>query len=148
MAATGDKYNIKALDSVIGANSAELRDKILKQIPLDRRKTKQLASNLQLAEGERTEIAINVRTDDGMTNGAGNIIKKIQLHDKNKPSGIIWVKFDHVDVGEKTRHDNRHLYVQGVESAWTPIKPCTVCSWKKQNSSSCKKAVSTETCGC
>lgn len=109
MAATGDKYTIRALDSVIGANSAVLRDKILKQIPLDPRKTKQLASNLQLAEGERTEIAINVRTDDGMTNGAGNIIKKIQLHDRNKPSGIIWVQFDHAD-GEKTRHDNRHLY--------------------------------------
>ena len=119
MAATGDKYTIKALDSVIGANSAELRDKILKQIPLDPRKTMQLASNLQLAEGERTEIAINVRTDDGMTNGAGNIIKKIQLQDRKKPSGIIWVQFDHVDVGEKTRHDNRHLYVQGVQSAWT-----------------------------
>jgi hypothetical protein len=23
--------------------------------------------------GERTEIALNVRTDDGMTNGAGNV---------------------------------------------------------------------------
>ena len=53
MAASGDKYNIKVLDSVIGANSAELRDKILKQILLDPRKTKQLASNLQLAEGQR-----------------------------------------------------------------------------------------------
>ena len=103
MAASGDKYNIKALDSVIGANSAELRDKILKQIPVDPRKTKQLASNLQLAEGERTEIAVNVRTDDGMTNGAGNIIKKIQLHHKNKPSGVIWVQFDHADVGEKNQ---------------------------------------------
>ena len=91
MAASGYKYVIKALDSVIGANSAELRDKILKQIPLDPRKTKQLASNLQLAEGERTEIAITVRTDDGMTNGAGNMIKRIQLHDRNKPSGVIWV---------------------------------------------------------
>ena len=60
-----------------------------------------------------------------MINGAGNIIKKIQLDDRNKPSGIIWVQFDHVDVAEKTRHDNRHLYVQGVECAWTPIKPVT-----------------------
>ena len=51
MAATGDKYTIKALDGVVGANSAELRDKILKQVPLDSRKTKQLALNLQLAEG-------------------------------------------------------------------------------------------------
>lgn len=72
MAASGDKYNIKALDSVLGTNPAELRDKILKQIPVDSRKTKQLASNLQLAEGERTEITVNVRTDDGMTNEAGN----------------------------------------------------------------------------
>ena len=54
MASTGDKYTIKALDSIIGAITPELRSKILNQIPS---KTKQLASNLQLAEGERTEIA-------------------------------------------------------------------------------------------
>ena len=51
-AAHGDKYTIKAQDSVIGANSAELRDKIMKQIPHDPTKTKQIISNLQLAEGE------------------------------------------------------------------------------------------------
>ena len=124
-AATGDKYTIKALDSVIGANSPELRDKIFKQIPLDPWKTKQLASNLQLAEGERIEIAINVRTDDGTTNGAGGVIKMIKLYDTNIPSDIIWVQFDHMDVGEKTRHDNRHVYVNGIECAWTPIKPVT-----------------------
>ena len=123
MAATGDKYTIRALDSVIGANSPELRSKILNQIPLDPRKTKQLASNLQLAEGERTEIALNVRTDDGITKGASNIIKKITLYDKSRPSGIIWVQFDHVDVGEKTRYDNKQLYLQGIEATWTPIKP-------------------------
>ena len=78
----------------------------MKQIPLDPRKTKQIISNLQLAEGERTEIAINVRTEDGMTNGAGNVIKKIKLHQRDKPSGIIWVQFDHPHVGEKTRHEN------------------------------------------
>ena len=125
MATTGDKYTIKALDNVVGANSAELRDKILKQIPLDPRKTMQLAFNLQLAEGERTEIAVNIRTDDGMTNGASNIIRKIQLHNRNRPSGIIWVQFDHTDVGQKTRHDNRRLYVEGIECTWTPIKPVT-----------------------
>ena len=45
---------------------------------------------------------MNVRTEDGMTNGAGNVVKKVQLHHKDKPSGIIWVHFDHADVGEKT----------------------------------------------
>ena len=124
-AATGEKFSIKAVDSVIGANSAQLREKILSEIPDDPRKTKQIASILQLCRGERTEIASNVRTDDGMTNGAGNIIKKIQLNHNNKPSGIIWVQFDHPDVGEKTRHENRNLYVHGIESRWTPIKPIT-----------------------
>ena len=78
-----------------------------------------------MSVGERTEIACNVRTDDGMTNGAANIIKKIQLNNKDKPSGIIWVQFDHPDVGEKVRHENRNLHVQGIESTWTPIKPVT-----------------------
>ena len=89
--------------------------------PDDPRKTKQITSNLQLCVKERT----NVCTDDGMTNGAGNIIKKIQLNHKDKPSGIIWVQFDHPDVGQKTRHENRNLYVHGIELAWTPIKPIT-----------------------
>lgn len=60
-----------------------------------------------------------------MTNGASNIIRKMQLHDRNRPSGIIWVQFDHTDVGKKTRRDSRHLYVEGIECAWTPNKPVT-----------------------
>ena len=97
----------------------------MKQIPDDPRKTKQIVSNLHVAEGERTEIAVNLRTDDGMTNGAANIVRKIQLHDKNRPSGIIWVEFDQAHVGGKTRHDYRHLFVQGIQCTWTPIKPIT-----------------------
>ena len=75
----GTKYFIKAHDSVIGADSEELRNKALNQIPDDPRKTKQLFSVLQLAVGERTGISLNTRTDDGMTNGAGNVIKLIQV---------------------------------------------------------------------
>ena len=123
--ATGEKFSIRAVDSVIGANSTQLRDKILNQIPDDPRKTKQITSNLRLSVGERTEIALNIRSDDGITNGAGNVVKKVQLNQPGKPTGVIWVKFDHSDVGEKTRHENRHLYVQGIESSWTPIKPIT-----------------------
>ena len=124
-ASQGSKYKIKAQDSVIGANSTELKNKIMQQIPNDPRKTKQLASVLSFAEGERTEIAINVRTDDGMTNGAGNVAKLIQLHDKEKPSGIVWVQFNDPHVGQKTRHDNKTLYTQDIHSAWTPVKPVT-----------------------
>lgn len=124
-AATGEKYFIQAIDSVVGANSAELRDKILSKIPNDPRKTKQIVSILRLCVGERTEIAVNVRTDDGLTNGAGNVVKSIRLNERSKPSGVIWVQFDHLDVGEKTRSENKHLYLQGIDSAWTPIKPVT-----------------------
>ena len=86
---------------------------------------KQLASTLCLAEGERTDLVINIRTEDGMTNGAGNVIKLVQLHQQNKPSGIVWVQFDHSDAGQKTRNENRQLSVQGIEQTWTPIKPVT-----------------------
>lgn len=44
---------------------------------------------------------------------------------EDRPSGIIWVQFDHADVGQKTKHDNRHLYVPSIELTWTPIKPVT-----------------------
>ena len=121
----GKKYSIKAHDSVIGADSQQLRDKILSQIPNDPRKTKQLHSVLQLAVGERTEISLNTRTDDGMTNGARNVIKVIQVQQTGTPSGVIWVQFDHPDVGQKTRQDNRQLYINGIQPTWTPIKPIT-----------------------
>ena len=65
---------------------------------------------------------MNVRIQDGMTNGAGNIVKKINLYQSEKPSGIIWVQFDHADVGEKTRQNNKNLYTQcrvpGVADTW------------------------------
>ena len=54
-AARGNKFQINAQVSVIGANSPELRDKILTQIPKDPRRTKQLALKLCLAEGKRTK---------------------------------------------------------------------------------------------
>ena len=83
---TGNKYKINAHDSVIGAISAELREKIMRQIPhVPLKNSKQMARKLQVAEGERTEIALNVRTDDGLTNGASSV----KLNQPNKPSGII-----------------------------------------------------------
>lgn len=66
-AAMGTKYDIKEQDSVIGTNSAELGEKVMNQIPhIPLKNTKQLAIKLRIGEGERTEIAMNVRTDDGL----------------------------------------------------------------------------------
>ena len=99
---SGSKYTIEAQDSVIGACSTELKEKIMRQIPyVPLNNSKQLAYKLNIAVGQRTEIAINIRTDDGLTNGASNVIKHIQLTDDSKPSGIVWVQFDCDDVGRK-----------------------------------------------
>ena len=46
-------------------------------VPL--RNSIQLAPKLNIPIGQWTEIAINMRTDDGMTNGASNVIKHIHL---------------------------------------------------------------------
>lgn len=45
---------------------------------------------------------MNVRTDDGLTNGA-NVIELVHLQLIGKPSGIIWVFFDHADKGKKKK---------------------------------------------
>ena len=76
-----------------------------------------MAWNLCLAEGERTELAMNIWTENGMTNGVGNVIKFVQWHQQNKPLGIVWVQFDHLDVGNKTTIENRHFYIQGIDNA-------------------------------
>ena len=121
-----DKYTIKAQDSVIGACSAELKEKIMRQIPyVPLKNSKQLAHKLNIAVDQRTEIAINIRTDDGMTNGASNVIKHIHLTNDSKPSGLVWVQFDYDDVGRKTRQENRNLYTGSIPNTWTPIKPVT-----------------------
>ena len=128
-ASQGSKYKTKAQDSAFGSNSSELKNKTDNATdPKWSTKTKQLASFLNLAEGERTEIAIIVRTDDGMlwyANAAGNVIKFIQLHDKEKPSSIVWVQFDDPHVGQKTTHDNKTPYTQEIHTAWTPVTPVT-----------------------
>ena len=110
-----DKYTIKAQDSVIGACSAELKEKIMRQIPyVPLKNSKQLAHKLNIAVGQRTEIAINIRTDDGMTNGASNVIKHIHLTNDSKPSGHVWVQFDYTMTLEGKLDKNIETFTQEV----------------------------------
>ena len=82
------------------------KKKFFKEVPLDQpNKTGQLLTLLNLAVCKRRDISLYIRTDDGLTNGAANIVKLIQLQQTGKPSGIVWVQFNCVDVGEKTRQD-------------------------------------------
>ena len=74
----------------------------MRQIPyVPLKNSKQLAHKLNIAVGQQTEIAINIRTDDGMTNGASNVIKHIHLTNDSKPSGLVWVQFDYENPTRK-----------------------------------------------
>lgn len=84
--------------------------------------------------GERTDISLNIRTDDGLTHGASIVNEILKLQQPAKPSGIIWVQFDHADIGKKTRNENRHLYVESIESTSTSIKPVTLQFTEGKNS--------------
>ena len=117
---------MKAVDSVIGAQSEELKQHLLRQVPDDPLKTMQLHSCLKVAENERTEVSQNIRLDDGVTNGAGDVVRYVHLLSSERPEGIIWVQFDHPEVGRKMRSENRHLYHHGIQPTWTPIKPVYV----------------------
>lgn len=67
-------------------------------------------TGVHLAEGERTDISMNVRTDDVLTNGPDNVIELVYLQLISKPSGIIWVQFSYADTDKKKKtHENRHL---------------------------------------
>ena len=136
-ASDDEKFSIIASDFVIGAQSEQMIETLLSRIPNDPRKTMQLASELCIAINQRTEIAVNTRLDDGLTNGAGSVVKYVELYNPPQPQGIIWVKFDHDHVGEKTRNENRQLYTSDIDVSWTPIMPTTAqfCVGK---SSSCK----------
>ena len=93
----------------------------MRQIPyVPLKNSKQLAHKLNIAVGQRTEIAINIHIDHGLTNGASNVIKHIHLTKDSKPYGLVWVQFDYDDAGKKTRQENRNL-----PNSWTPIKPVT-----------------------
>ena len=91
----------------------------MRQIPyVPFKNTKQLAHKLNIAVGQRTEIAINIRTDDGLTNGASNVIKHVQLTNDSNPLGLVWVHFDNDDVGKKTRQEIGNLYTEGIPNTW------------------------------
>lgn len=73
---------------------------------------------------------MNVRTDDVLTNGADNVIELVHLQLIGKPSGIIWVQFDHADIDiENMRIDINEtsmridIYEEGIGLQWTSIKP-------------------------
>ena len=117
-----EKVCILAHDTVIGNVSVELRERTLQRIPTNPAETMQLHSPLQLAVGLQYDVSINIRTKDGLTNGASCIFRAIHIYG-NKPSGLLWVKFNKPDIGQMARQENRCLFKNDINDSWTPIHP-------------------------
>jgi cell envelope opacity-associated protein A len=119
-----EKYIVQSIDSVMGAVSDDMADRVLQMIPNDSRQTLQLQSRLPLAVGCRYEISNNVDIADGLANGAGGVVQRIQLSNNTlQASGIVWMLFDDVKVGAKARSENKPYFNSTVNSTWTPVFP-------------------------
>jgi hypothetical protein len=100
-----EKCIVQSIDSVMGAVSDGMADRVLQMIPSDSRQILQLQARLPLAVGCRYEISNNVDISDGLANGAGGVVQKIQLSNYTlHASGIIWML--DVKVGAKVRAEN------------------------------------------
>lgn len=103
----------------------------MKQIPYNQPNlTSQLYTVLHLAEGERTDISMNVRTDNVLTNGTDNVIELVHLQLIGKPRDIIWVQFDHADIDKENMRIDIYetsmridIYEESIGLQWTSIKP-------------------------
>ena len=72
----------------------------------------------------RYELCLNVDVADGLANGAGGTVEKIQLtSDDSSASGFVWIQFDDPDVGSRLRNQHRALFTTDVRDTCTPIQP-------------------------
>ena len=69
----------------------------------------------------RYQITANIDVDDGLTNGAGCIVKKFQFLTSSRVPSIVWVQFDEPKIGHQTRIKYREYFTQDIPSTLTPI---------------------------
>ena len=75
-----------------------------------------------MAVSLRYHITVNVDVEDGITNGADCVLKKIQYSQENrKVPKILWVQFDDNRIGHHTRRKFVGEYSSDIDQNWTPI---------------------------
>ena len=121
-----EKAQVKCIDLIVGNMSDELKKKMREKIPDDPAKTMGLHIVVAVAVGAKFDLTTNVNVADGLTNGSGCTIKKIdyRVQDSTRPS-IIWVYFPDVRIGLNHRREYAHLYNNNVDKSWTPILEIT-----------------------
>ena len=86
-AAETTKAEIKCINKVVENVTPEFRDSLLEKVPTDPKRTFQLYTVIQIGINLRYDVTINVNTPDGITNGAGCLVKRIATSQDSKAHG-------------------------------------------------------------
>ena len=78
---------------------------------------------LKVGVGLAYTTSVNIKTDDGLINGATCILKKIHYFKSNasKCPDILWVLFDDETIGKLWRQKYSAYHNEGIGKTWTPI---------------------------
>lgn len=99
------KCIVPAIDTVSGDVSAEVRAKILSKVSDNPSNTMGLHNTLFIVEDLPAEICINIDVEDGLTNGAVCVVKKLDFRVENSQRcSIIWVAFENDSTGSKNTY--------------------------------------------
>jgi hypothetical protein len=120
-ASTAEKVRIPALDVVLGDFTPNVKEFALKTLPKKPSQTANLLTNLDAGVDLYYETTCNLNVEDGIVNGSGCVIRKLQYLTDSRIPSIIWVEFDHTKVGHQTRNKYYKFYTPDIQKTWTPI---------------------------
>ena len=124
--ASADSENmaIHAYDFITGNPSHETNQKCTIHVKTSKKYIDKhgLLRKLNAAVGLAYITSVNIKTDDGLINGAPCILKKIPFiqRDNDIPT-ILWVLFDDKMIVRQWRVGYWNLYTDDINQNWTPI---------------------------
>ena len=93
--------------------------------------TEGLMTELKLAIDLHYDCTVNLDVEDGLTNGATCVLKKIEYKTGFPQPAILWVQFVDNNVGKQCRQKYTNLYNTSILRSWTPMfavtRTFTVC---------------------
>ena len=121
-----EKVVIVAKSAVVGDVTSTLKLKTMENLNNAEKYKKHtytggLMTELNLAIDLHYDCTINLDVDDGLTNGATCLLKKIEYKEGFSQPAILWVHFVEPGVGKVCRQKYRNLYSRSVQRSWTPI---------------------------
>ncbi|XP_070561973.1 uncharacterized protein [Ptychodera flava] len=123
---TTQKAIIQAVSTVIGDVTDEVKDVTLRHLNHDKKYTSHmqtggLAKQLRVAVDLHYDCTVNLDVEDGLTNGATCVLKKIEYKQGLSKPAILWVKFIDNKIGQNWRQKYQSFYTSNIKKSFTPI---------------------------